>query len=84
MRVVGVRGGIYLVTVLDVSKWGLRISCSVEFATGTRVEVRWRGTNIGGEVRYTREVRVHEFHLGIAADVADGTDLTQLLAGQAS
>jgi hypothetical protein len=78
MRIVGVRGGIYLITVLDVSKVGLQVSCSAAFATGTRVEVRCRGARVEGEVRYSREVRPQEIHLGIEADASEETDLAHL------
>jgi hypothetical protein len=78
MRIAGVRGGIYLITVLDVSKSGLQVSCSAAFATGTRVEVRCRGVRVAGEVRYSREVLPQEIHLGIAADASEEMDLAQL------
>jgi len=78
LRIIGVKGGVYLITVIDVSKSGLRLSCSVSLAPGTRVEVRWRGARIEGEVRYAREVQAHEFHLGMAADVGEDQDLTLL------
>ncbi len=76
MRVEGIRGGIYLITVLDVSKSGLRINCSTSLTTGTRVEVRCRGASVPGEIRYARDVGQNEFHLGVEA--TSEMDLTQL------
>jgi hypothetical protein len=88
MRVPDVRGGVYLITVLNVSKTGLQINCPTALAAGTRVEIRCRGTAILGEVRYARDVGTHEFHLGILADSAAGAtpetgglDLTLLFRG---
>jgi hypothetical protein len=65
-----VRGGIYAITVLDVSTAGLRITCPKAVLAETRVEVKCQKMKIFGTVRYAREVG-YEFHLGIEADRVD-------------
>jgi hypothetical protein len=67
LRLSGVAGGIYMITVLDVSKAGLRIECPRALDAGTRVEIQCRDFSIIGEIRYSRAVGVDEFHLGIEA-----------------
>lgn len=79
LRVEGLAMGVYVVTVLDVSKSGLRVSCPISVPAGTRVEVTCCDTNIIGEVRYAREVGANEFWLGIRADKGTGVDLTSFL-----
>jgi hypothetical protein len=92
LRLVGIRGGVYVITVLDVSKSGLCINCPMGVPQGTRVEVKCHGTMVSGTVRYAREVG-SEFHVGIEADLAEapaGTppiselDLTPLLRNDAT
>ncbi|HLX44112.1 MAG TPA: hypothetical protein VKR43_11790 [Bryobacteraceae bacterium] len=68
MRVEGVAGGVYVVTVLDVSKLGLRVSCPVALPLGTRVKVSCHGADIIGEIRYARDVERDGYYLGILAD----------------
>lgn len=63
------RGGVYAVTVLDVSQFGLRVSCPKSFASGTRVEVKCQKVRIAGTVRYTRDTG-GEIYLGIEAELA--------------
>jgi PilZ domain-containing protein len=82
LRLLETRGGIYAVTVLDVSKTGLRISCPKPFASGTRVEIRCRSTKILGTVKYVREVR-NETYLGIEADLPDTTSTAAGTTGAA-
>lgn len=65
LRVEQSRSDVYVVTILDVSKGGLRVSCSVPMPAGTRVEVRCRGAAVTGEIRYARNVGRDEFHLGV-------------------
>jgi hypothetical protein len=65
LRVPGMAGGIYLVTILDVSKSGLRVSCTRSLVDRTQVEVIYAKLKILGEVRYVREVELGTFHLGI-------------------
>jgi hypothetical protein len=67
LRLQETRGGIYVVTVLDVSKAGLRIVCPTAIPSGSPVEVKLHGARVFGTVRYAREVG-YEFHLGIEAD----------------
>jgi hypothetical protein len=68
LRETGTRGGVYVVTILDVSKTGLRISASMALASGTPVDVLCRGVRITGAVRYARNVGRDEFHLGVKVD----------------
>lgn len=70
LRVEGSPPNGYVVMVLDVSKTGLRVSCSSALPTDTRVEVKARGAGIRGEVRYARNVGPAEYHLGIKVDDA--------------
>ena len=75
LRLERVRGGLYLITVLDLSKSGLRVNSPRAVPRETRVEVRCLGRTVSGVVRFAREVGPREFHLGIEADraEADGT-----------
>ncbi len=70
LRLPETRGGIYSVTVLDLSRSGLRVSCPCSVASGTRVEVMCRNVRIAGTVRHAREV-ADGVHLGIEADAAE-------------
>lgn len=70
LRLHETRGGIYAVTVLDVSQSGLRVSCPRLIMSGVRVEVTCRDVTIVGIVRYARDVG-DEIHLGIEADLAE-------------
>jgi len=70
LRIAETRGGIYAVTLLDVSESGFRVSCPKPIPSGTRVEVKCRAAKILGTVRYAREVE-YEFHLGVEAAVVD-------------
>jgi hypothetical protein len=67
LRIAGVAGGIYMISVLDVSKSGLRIQCPRALDHGTRVEVQCHDFSVFGEVRYSRGMAADEFHLGIEA-----------------
>jgi hypothetical protein len=67
LRISGIAGGIYMITVLDVSKSGLRIQCSRALDHGTRVEIQCHNFSIFGEIRYSRGMAAEEFHLGIEA-----------------
>jgi len=71
LQVVGTASAVYVVTVLDVSKSGVRVSCPDSLSEGTRVEVACCDTCISGSVRYSREVAAGEFYVGIKA----GTDI---------
>ena len=66
LRLDGARG-VFLVTVLDLSKSGLRFRSSRTFPAGARVEVKCGDKRIFGVVRYAREVG-HEFNVGVEAD----------------
>lgn len=87
MRVEG-RSGPFLVTILDVSKSGLRLSSPVLFPVGSKVTVTCRGAAITGEVRFTFAL-AGEIHIGIVAGSASAAaidengemDLTRLFHG---
>ncbi len=68
LRLQETRGGIYAITVLDVSKSGLRINCPSAVLSDSRVEVKVHGSTIVGTVRYARSVG-YEFHVGIEAEL---------------
>jgi hypothetical protein len=72
MRIGGATTDAYLITVLDVSRTGLRVSCSTALPMGTLVEVQCRGAAVLGEVRYARNTGRDEFHLGVEAKDATG------------
>jgi len=67
LRVDGHVGG-FLITILDFSKSGVRVSCSSPVVEGRRVSIVYRGKNLTGIARYCRPVRSDEFHIGIEAD----------------
>lgn len=81
LRVQGIGTNVYVITVLDVSRSGLRVSCPITVPAGSRVEVTACDTDISGEVRYVRDVGTREFWLGIRADkgAGEGIDLTSFL-----
>ena len=81
LQVEGLATDVYVITVLDISRSDLRVSCPISVPAGSRVTVTACQANIIGEVRYTREVGPNEFWLGIKADKgADGgLDLTPFL-----
>ena len=68
LRLQETRGGIYAITVLDISKSGLRINCPTAVPSDSRVELKVQGSTILGTVRYARSVG-YEFHVGIEAEV---------------
>jgi hypothetical protein len=75
LQVEGDPTAICVVTILDVSKSGMRASCPVSIQAGARVEVTCCYATISGEVRYVREVSDDEFHVGIKVEPAAGVDL---------
>jgi hypothetical protein len=82
MRILGPPWGAFVVTILDISKSGLRVRCSLALPEGTTVELRCRSTQISGEVRYSRSVEAGDIHIGILAESVLGmtgeVDLTLL------
>ena len=84
LQVVGVKGACYAITILDASQSGLRVQSPRGVESGLRVEIASSGTQIWGEVRYSREVAAGEFHLGVQvgpnARVLDWLDLGRLAA----
>jgi hypothetical protein len=85
LRVHG-KAGPFLVTILDVSATGVRLSSPTPFTPGTMVTITCRGASMTGEIRYARNVEDYEFHVGVRVDQAsegamleDGSmDLTRL------
>lgn len=67
LRVPGIKGAFYAITILDVSRSGLRIQSPRAVDAGRKVEVISRDARVAGEVRYSRQVAADEFHLGIHA-----------------
>lgn len=67
LRLPEVRGGIFLVTVLDLSKTGLRITCPRALPSGSRLELKFNDVTVFGVARYSRAVE-EEFQAGIEAD----------------
>jgi hypothetical protein len=92
LSIEGLPDEVFAVLVLDVSKSGLRVSCSAKLWNGTRVRVKCRHMEVSGEVRYARSVGKEEFNLGISTDtvVSDAqfsnsaNDLTLLFACESS
>jgi hypothetical protein len=68
---------LHQVTVLDVSRSGLRVRSAIGMATGARVEVTYGDVTIAGEVRYARELAPDEFNMGINADRVTGASDVQ-------
>jgi hypothetical protein len=71
MRVQGVPGP-FLVTILDVSTSGLRISSSGAFPSGTGVTLTFRKTEMRGQIRYSRPFG-GQSHLGVQVDIVTGS-----------
>lgn len=64
----GMPGAIYVITVLDISRFGLRVHCPVPLSPGLRVEVSACGSRISSTVRYCTPSDDYEFYIGIKAD----------------
>jgi hypothetical protein len=87
MRVDG-KPGPFLVTILDVSANGLRLSFSDPFPAGTRVKITYRNVDLMGEVRYARALDRHVCNIGVLIDMTTGgcetetgeLDLTRLFS----
>ena len=65
------------VTVLDVSRSGLRVRLGCPIAANARVNVFYGNATVSGEVRYSRELGVDEFNIGINVDGVTGNDQLQ-------
>jgi len=72
LRLPETRGGTYLITIIDVSKKGLRVCCPQALASESRVEVKFNGSTVFGVAKYTR-ADGNEFHVGIEADKVETT-----------
>ena len=86
MRVEG-RPGPFLVTLLDVSVSGVRLSSPVAVAAGSKVSIKCLGAEVKGEVRYARPVEGSAFHVGVLAQAVSSSgelDLVRLLRQAAS
>lgn len=79
MQVHGAHDDVYLVTILDVSRSGFRVSCPAGFAAGTRVELSFAKIEVPGEVRYARRLGAGEFHLGIQIAAGKESELLRRL-----
>lgn len=73
LRVQG-RPGPFLVTLLDVSVAGLRLSSPTAFPAGSKVTIKSLGVEVAGEVRYSRLVEGAAFHIGILAGNVSGSE----------
>jgi len=71
MRVQG-KAGPFLVTILDVSTSGLRVSSSSSFPSGTGVTLTFRKTEMKGQIRYSRPFG-GQAHLGVQVDIVTGS-----------
>jgi hypothetical protein len=71
-----IQGGIesHSVTVLDVSRSGLRVRVGFPISANARVEILYGSATVSGEVRYSRELAVDEFNIGINVDGVTGND----------
>lgn len=67
LRLPETRGGTYLITIIDVSKKGLRVCCPQALASEARVEVKFNGSTVFGVAKYAR-TNGNGFHVGIEAD----------------
>jgi hypothetical protein len=67
LKIPSARSGTYLITVLDASRTGLRVSCSLAIPSGTPVEIKVLGATIKGTARYARDFD-REYHVGIEAE----------------
>ncbi len=76
LRIPEARSGTYLITVLDASQMGLRVSSPIAVPAGTPVEVKVLGTTALGTARYTREMD-REFHVGIEVHAVEDEFHTQ-------
>jgi hypothetical protein len=81
-------GSIYAITIVDVSRAGLRVRSPMPLDPGTPVEIRCPQAVITGEIRYSREHDFGAFHLGIQASEGSTVagqsgplDLTALVRG---
>ncbi|HEY4360053.1 MAG TPA: PilZ domain-containing protein [Bryobacteraceae bacterium] len=64
--------GLFLVTILDVSASGLRLSSPIALPSGTRVTLVYQKTELAGEIRYFREVEDGQVNLGVSIETAIG------------
>jgi hypothetical protein len=71
------RTGPFLVTILDVSKSGLRLSSSTVLRPGDRVTVSYSGAVVTGEIRHIRYVRRDEYQIGVEADKVSGNGVSE-------
>ena len=65
LRVADRISSIRMIEVMDVSRLGLRVRCECGLPQGTQIHLNCRGASIRGEVRYSRQVSLDEYHIGI-------------------
>src|SRR5580658_3966826 len=77
LRFVGTED-LHTVTILDISRSGLRIRSQILVPTGKQIEVIYRNVVVTGEARYAREIGPNEFNVGVQAKGAaeNGGDAT--------
>jgi PilZ domain len=71
LRVEGLPGS-FLVTLLDVSAAGLRLSAPVALPQGAKVGIRCLGRQMSGEIRYSRPMEDSRFHIGVLVESVSG------------
>jgi PilZ domain len=67
------RPGPFLVTVLDVSAAGLRLSSPVALPRGTKVGIKCLSRQLSGEIRYSRPMEASGFHIGVLVESVSGS-----------
>jgi hypothetical protein len=65
LRVADRISSIRMIEVMDVSRSGLRVRCECGLPQGTQIHLNCRGASIRGEVRYSRQVSLDEYNIGI-------------------
>jgi signal transduction histidine kinase len=66
--------GVALVRILDVSRFGLRVSVPFRLPHGTEVEIRVEDKSVRGLVRNCGCMKAYEFHAGIELLQSDSID----------
>ena len=64
------RPGPFLVSLLDVSATGLRLSSPVPLPQGTKVGIKFLSREVSGEIRYSRRMEDSSFHIGVLLESA--------------
>jgi hypothetical protein len=67
------RPGPLLVTLLDVSSAGLRLSSPVALPQGTKVGIKCLSRQMSGEIRYSRPMEASGFNIGVQVESVSGS-----------